>query len=169
VQLDIASGIATDAGPDPFDPNNPSDPTVSGCYPCLYNNSCIDDVVYSDTGHECGDLPSGNFASGDGTTDEYGALCVATLQCILGSGCASLSAGVDACYCGAGGGSPSQCPLNGPATNGVCKGPETDGFRFMPSDATDILKNFYDRAEPSGPANQILVCANAQGCVQCLP
>ncbi len=168
VELDIARGSVTDAGAEPYDPNNPADPAASGCYACLYNNGCIDDTTFGDVDKECGDLPDGDFASGDGTTDAYSTLCLATLQCILGDGCASTSGGSTNCYCGSGGGSPSQCPKNGPATNGACKSPETDGFKFTPSDSTDILKNYYDNTEPSGVANQIFVCANSDGCLQCL-
>jgi hypothetical protein len=169
VELDIARGSVTDAGSDPYDPNNPGVAAASGCYTCLYNSGCLDDTTFGDTGHECGDLPSGDFASGDGTTDMYSTLCLATLQCILGSGCALTNGGPTNCYCGSGGGSQGQCPKNGPATDGVCKGPETDGFKFTPNDSTDILKNYSDNAEPSGVANQILVCANANSCFQCLP
>jgi hypothetical protein len=96
---------------------------------------------------------------------------VQLLTCITigpGAGCAATNGGVDNCYCGAGGGSPSQCPSNGPATNGLCKAEETNGLHFDPNDSTDILKNFSDRAEPSGVANQIIVCARANGCTQCL-
>jgi hypothetical protein len=168
VELDIARGSVTDAGSELYDPNNPGVPAASGCYGCLYNNGCIDDTTFGDMDKECGDLPGGDFASGDGTTDAYSALCLATLQCILGSGCALTNGGSDNCYCGSGGGSPGQCLKSGPATNGVCKGPETDGFKFTPNDSTDILKNYSDNAEPSGVANQIFVCANGEGCLQCL-
>lgn len=168
VQLDIDNGTVTAPGVDPFDPDNPSDPTKSGCYPCLYNNGCIDDTAFGDEGHECGDLPAGNFTAGDGTVGLYSTDCVAVLQCATGTTCANSTSGVENCYCGPGGGSPSNCPNNGPATNGACKTAETNGFLFMPDDSTDILKNYSDKAEPSGRANQIFVCARANSCMQCL-
>ncbi len=169
VQLDIDNGTVTAPGIDPFDPNNPSDPTASGCYPCLYNFGCIDDTAFSDKNHECGDLPGGNFTAGDGMVGPFSADCVATLQCLVATNCANSTSSVDNCYCGPGGGSPSLCPNNGPTTNGVCKTAETNGFLFMPNDSTDILKNYSDKAEPSGLANQIFVCARANSCMQCFP
>ena len=158
VQFDIQQGLANDAGASPG----------SSCYSCLYNSGCIDDTQYPDTGHECEDLPAGSFTSGSGTTASLDALCLATLRCVLGTDCAATNGGLDNCYCGPAGGSPSQCPANGPATNGACKGPETDGFIAMPNDATNTLKNFADTTEPSGMANQIIICAQASSCTQCL-
>jgi hypothetical protein len=168
VQLDIDNGTVTAPGVDPFDPSSPSDPTKSGCYPCLYNFGCIDDTAFGDVDHECGDLPAGNFTAGDGTVGLYSTSCVTTVQCSIDTTCANSTSGVDNCYCGPGGGSPSLCLNNGPATNGACKTAETNGFLFMPDDSTDILKNYSDKAEPSGRANQIFVCARANSCMQCL-
>ena len=158
VNLDIAQGTQTAAGP----------AVSASCYSCAYNAGCIDDTQFPDTGHECGDLPSGNFTAGNGNVASFTSDCIALLSCITTSGCAQTNGGVDNCYCGAGGGSPSACPSNGAATNGACKTQEVNGFTFMPSDSTNILKNFSDKAEPSGVANQIIVCANSNGCTQCL-
>ncbi len=177
VQLDINNKTATAPGPDPFpDPSNFSDP-ANGCYNCLWNAGGIDDAVFGDTGHECQDT-SGSFTSTSGNTDTFSDDCVQLLTCItvgepsasppIAGGCAQTNGGVDNCYCGSGGGSPSNCPNNGATTNGLCKTFETNGFHFAPSDSTDILKNFSDKAEPSGIANQIIVSANANSCTQCL-
>ena len=182
VALDIKNGTATAPGPDPFpDQGNPADP-ANGCYNCLWFNGALDDVAFGDSGHECQDT-SGNFTSGvagsgTGNTDTFSDICVQLLTCIttgeptatppIAGGCAQTNGGIDNCYCGPGGGSPSSCPSNGAATNGVCKTYETNGFHFAPSDSTDILKNYSDKAEPSGVANQIIVAANANSCSQCL-
>jgi hypothetical protein len=170
VQFDISKGRVTAPGPERCDAITDVNPTLNAtraCYCCLYKSGCIDDTVLSDTGHECGDLPSGNFPAGNGNSDSYGSLCLATIQCVRDTGCALTNGGIDNCYCGPGGGSPAQCPKNGPATNGVCKTQETNGFKFPPDDSTNILKNYDDHAEPSGIANQIFVCGNVNGCTQC--
>ena len=81
--------------------------------------------------------------------------------------CASTNGGVSNCYCGPGGGSPSVCPSNGAATNGICKTAETNGFLATANDAVTILNNYNNLSQPSGQANQIFVAANGT-CNQCL-
>jgi hypothetical protein len=157
VNFDIAQNVAVAPGPAP----------AASCYNCLLQAGCIDDTIFPDSGHECGDL-TGSFTAGDGNTGTASSLCLATVQCVIGSACAETNGGLDNCYCGAGGGSPSACPGNGAATNGVCKTQETNGFLAAPTDATNTLKNFTDTTEPSGLANQIFICAQASSCTQCL-
>jgi hypothetical protein len=158
VAFDIRQNVATAPGPDPN----------TSCYTCLLQAGCIDDTVFPDTGHECGDLPAGNFTAGSGSVGPATTLCLATVECVIGSACAETNGGLDNCYCGAGGGSPSLCPGNGPAANGACKDQETSGFLASPNDATNTLKNYTDTTEPSGMANQIFICALASSCSSCL-
>jgi hypothetical protein len=158
VQQDIDQGNATAAGGD----------SATGCYPCLFMNGCIDDTVFPDTDHECGDL-SGTFGAGaqSGTADS--ALCLDTLACILQTSCTAVAgtSEISNCYCG-----PTHdgtaCASAGSAVNGACLTPEVNGLGFDVSDNTDILKNFTDTALPTGMANQILQCAISNACTACL-
>jgi hypothetical protein len=169
VQIDINQGVATTAGADP----------AGSCYACLLSGSCLDNVPHHVTGRECGDLPSdaGLFTSGaapdggPGVTGTDSALCLANLTCVTGTqgaGCALNTAGITNCYCGSGGGSPTNCETNGASANGACFSAEVDGFRYAATDGTDIVSNFTDTTEPSGMANQIYTCAIANSCTSCL-
>jgi hypothetical protein len=164
VAYDIAQGYATAPGPDP----------TSGCYTCLYEAGALDDTEFADTGNECGDLPTQSFTAGNGDVGGYQAICLSTLQCILGTHCAALDdAGtnnISDCYCGSAGGSASEClgSSRGPLTNGPCKTAETNGFAAMPDDSTSILDSFNDVALPSGKANQFFVASYPSVCPQCL-
>jgi hypothetical protein len=161
VALDIRQGLATTGGADPD----------NGCYSCLFNEGCIDDTVFGDTGNECGDL-SGNFTNGAGTSVDAVSTCLATLECLLSSSCGTTNGGLTNCYCGSGGGTPSVCasPSAGPSLNGVCLSEEAAGFKNMQSDTADIIgKDFTDIKEPSGMANQVIACGQVGGrCPQCL-
>ena len=164
VQIDINKGTITTPGN--------SESGSAGCYESLWNAGIIDDTVFGDTGKECGDH-AGNFTGADGgaATDTFANLCVATLTCEIlgaGAGCALTNGGVDNCYCGSGGGSPSLCSSAGSATNGLCKTAETNGLKFDPNDSLDILKNFTDTSEPSGVANNIIAGAAGNSFTQCL-
>jgi hypothetical protein len=154
VQYDISQGIATPSGGD-----------GAGCYSCLVSGSCLDDPRHHVAGRECGDLP-GDFDAGAGAGQLQSSLCLAAVQCIAQTSCdqANLNDGISYCYCGAGGGSPTNCETHGASANGACFTPETLGFRYAPTDGTDIVSNFNDTSQPSGLANQIFTCAQANTC-----
>jgi hypothetical protein len=160
VQVDITSGTVTTAGPD-----NAS----AGCYQCVVSNECVDTTRIHN--QECGDL-TGNFTNGSGTSVDAASTCVATLACITGSAgdsCANNPDGISYCYCGAGGGSATNCTSHGSAANGPCFTQEAAGFTFAPTDSSDILINFDDPTEPSGQANTILGCLQSNNCMACFP
>jgi hypothetical protein len=131
------------------------DPT-NNCYTCLINGGCLDDLVFGDSNHECEDLPSGQQAA-----------CFATLQCILGSGCASPA--VSNCYCGTApvAGTCQGNPAPGPI-DGVCATQIAGGLGFPVSDGTDVTKHLTDTILPSGIADQIFQCAASNSCASCL-
>jgi hypothetical protein len=183
VQYDITNGLATASGAEPS----------TACYACLETNGCLDDTV-GDTGHECGDL-SGNFTNGATTpvTGLASTTCINTLTCVLDStsttagdmvsqfqvgglpatpaGCQSTSDGLTYCFCGPSGGSASACAAAGVTANGACFSQMALGFSHNAvTDTTDIIgKDFNNTTEPSGMANQILLCgATASHCPMCL-
>jgi hypothetical protein len=160
VALDITKGTATAAGNDP----------AGGCYSCLETNGCVDDTV-GDTNHECGDL-SGNFTNGSGTMVPATSTCIATLQCVVNTGCGLTNGGLTNCYCGAGGGTPTNCATaaGGAAVNGACLSQEVTGFAHVQSNSSAILgSDFTNATEPSGRANQIISCGQVGNkCPQCL-
>jgi hypothetical protein len=156
VAKDIAKGNATTMGVAP-----------SGCYSCLVNGGCIDDITFGDTAHECEDL-TGLFGAGAKAGTSESLLCLQTLQCILASpSCASSS--ISSCYCGTAGvttacqGNPAPGPING-----ACAQQIADGLGYPPSDGTDITKHLTDQTLPAGMADQVLVCAIANTCAACL-
>jgi hypothetical protein len=149
VNFDIANGLATASG---FG--------ATACYPCLWNNGCIDDTVFGDSSHECGDL-SGTLDGGADPT-----LCLSTVACILSTSCVN-AAGVSTCYCGVAN-EGSACASAGGAVNGLCLTQEVNGLGYAASDNTDILKNFTNTALPAGMANQIFQCAESNSCTTCL-
>jgi hypothetical protein len=161
VQRDIDRLAATAAGPDPG----------GSCYACLFAARCLDDTLYTDTGHECGDLPAGTLFGGDGggAGQDDQALCLSTLRCVLGSSCAAPGAGgIVSCYCGSAGGPRAACATTTGGQNGACFVDESNGLPYAPTDAFDILNGYFDTAQPSGVANQLASCAAAAGCAQCL-
>jgi hypothetical protein len=153
VQQDINKGLATAAGPDP----------TAGCYTCLFNAGGVDDTVFGDTGHECGDIAAASSQT----------QCTSTLSCILGSSCTwsgSIGASaVSSCYCG-------TAPVSGTcanvgstnAANGACDTQEATGLGFASNDGLDILKNFTSTTLASGVANNIFQTAISNNCGQCL-
>jgi hypothetical protein len=177
VQYDIDRGFATSAGDDP----------AASCYACLLSNGCIDDDI-GDMGHECGDL-SGNFMNATSSVPAV-QTCLDTLSCIFNStastpgdmlsqfqvgglpnpsqGCASTANGLTYCFCGPSGGSQSACASSGVTVNGACAAQEVAGVTHAVTDTTDIIgKDFNDTLEPSGMANQIILCGNISSCTQC--
>jgi hypothetical protein len=133
---------------------------ATACYPCLWNNGCLDDTVFGDSGHECGDL-AGTLGGSSDTS-----LCLATVSCILANACVN-SAGVSTCYCGVAN-EGSACAAAGGAVNGACLTQEVNGLGFVASDNTDILKQFTNTTLPAGLGNQIFQCAVSNTCSTCL-
>ncbi|MGO8998831.1 MAG: hypothetical protein ACLQVI_36365 [Polyangiaceae bacterium] len=156
VQLDINKGFATAAGNDP----------AAGCYTCLLGKHGLDDTT-GDTGNECGDL-TGTTAS----TDPAG--CIATLSCIVTSGCALASTylgdagtnnSLNDCYCGT---APASGTCTSGGANGPCDSVEATGLGFAETDGLDILKNFTLATLASGQANTIIQYAMSNSCTQCI-
>jgi hypothetical protein len=172
VQFDITQGKVTAPGPDS---NGGSGPTDT-CYDCLFAKGCIDDTVLGDTKHECEDLNGGNssatFTAGNGHAASYASDCLATLSCILSTGCATTNGGIDNCYCGSGGGSPTACGTSTSGQNGACFTQETNGLTASPNSGSGVLASFTNMSMPSGVANQIIVCSQGTAppgaCPQCL-
>jgi hypothetical protein len=156
VARDIAKGNATTMGDSP-----------SGCYACLVNGGCIDDITFGDTAHECDDL-TGLFDAGAQAGTAESSLCLTTLSCLLASpSCAS--GALSTCYCGTAGvatacqGNPAPGPING-----TCATQIANGLGYPPSDGTDITKHLTDQTKPAGMADQILQCALSNTCTACL-
>lgn len=166
VNFDIAKGLVTAAGPEP---------DTGGCYACMLSEGCLDDQLFGDTGHECGvdpqtgtsDLPA-TFKNGSGTTVNSTSTCLATVQCVISTGCGTESSGgLTNCFCGPEGGGPSTCET-ATAVNGPCDTQEVAGFSHAINDPTDIIsKDFINTLEPSGMANQIFSCGK-EACPECL-
>jgi hypothetical protein len=156
VAHDIATGHATLAAGE----------AANGCYPCLVNGGCLDDITFGDNGHECGDLAGVLDAGAKAGTDEQ-TLCMNTVSCILSSSCATHA--TSACYCGTAGvatacqGNPAPGPING-----ACDQVIADGLGYPPSDGTDITKHLTDLTLPAGMADQIFQCALSNSCTACL-
>jgi hypothetical protein len=157
VARDIANGHATQMGD-----------AQDGCYTCLFNGGCIDDVTFGDSGHECGDLPNIAFNAGAQAGTLEPLLCQQTLSCLLAPpSCASQA--VSACYCGTAGvatacqGNPAPGPING-----TCATQIAAGLGFPPSDGTDITKHLTDTTLPAGVADQIFQCALTNMCTTCM-
>lgn len=163
VQVDIDAGLVTAAGQD----------SAQGCYACLVNAGCLDDNEFGDMGHECGDAPGATtsdlpatFTNGSGVSVDSTSTCLATIDCIVSTGCGTAAnGGLTNCYCGTEGGGPSAC-ATATAVNGECETQEVAGFSH--TDPNDIVnKDYTDTLEPSGMANQIFSCGKEM-CLQCL-
>jgi hypothetical protein len=157
VGRDIALGLVTAAGPDS---------AATNCYPCLWQNSCIDDTVNGDVNHECEDT---------GITTGTATQCETVITCILGSGTGSAecaSNGVSTCYCGTD--SASACSSGtstAPVTagvNGTCDTAIAAGLGFPLGDGSDIGPNFTATTRAAGRADQIFTCARSNTCSSCL-
>lgn len=153
VQHDIAKGVATAAGNDPS----------GSCYDCLFQNTCLDDTRFADTGHDCADSAT--------ITTGTAAQCMAVLTCVLGSSTASTPtcAGGAApaavnCYCGT---APEGTTCQGnpaSAVNGTCDAQIAAGLGFATQDGTDVTSHFTDGDKAAGVADQIINCAVNSGC-----
>jgi hypothetical protein len=158
VQHDINRGVATAAGNDP----------AHSCYDCLFQNTCIDDTHFNDTGRECED----SVIVGPGATASANAtLCGSVISCILGSATATAencaSANVADCYCGT---APvlGTCGGSASAANGVCDTTIAAALGFPVADGTDNLAQFTTGTVAGGVANQIFNCAQGGGCTACM-
>jgi hypothetical protein len=131
------------------------DPT-GACYKCLITGGCLDDTLFMDVNHECGDLPAAEQAN-----------CVSVVNCILGSSCAKSA--VSTCYCGTAGvatacqGNPAPGPING-----ACASQIAAGLGFPVTDGTDNTKQLTNPALAAGMADQIFQCALSNMCTTCL-
>jgi hypothetical protein len=179
VQLDIASGSVSAAGPD-----YTGSPSLTGnCLSCLVAGSCLDDPLHGVRNRECDDMgtagfrgSSATFTNGSGATVSTVSACLGALDCMTGptgQQCAASAQGDTFCYCGVGGFNqtgPTACSSRGANVNGACLAAEVAGFTFAQTDANDIINNYTDTtgANPSGIANQILNCAQGNGCDACL-
>jgi hypothetical protein len=140
------------------------------CYSCLFNNSCIDDTAFSDTNHECSDVPASSPVDAGGSSEP--SLCLSTISCVLSTSCAGpndgagAAAGVSICYCG-----PTNAGTNcqtAAAPNGLCATQEVTGLGLALNANPTVLKDYNDTTRPSGMANQIFACASTNGCAACL-
>jgi hypothetical protein len=166
---EAGSDATADAGPSPcaqFNGGQGCTPTeqlfvqhdpTDTCYNCLINGGCLDDALYGDTGHECGDYGSSTQQSE----------CLAAVQCILMSGCAQNGVGV--CYCGSSpiAGTCQGNPAPGPI-DGMCASQIAAGLNLAVTDGTDITKNLTNTSLPGGSAVQIFQCAASNACTSCL-
>jgi hypothetical protein len=133
------------------------------CYKCMVSSGCLDDALFNDTGHECGDV-TGVAAHGAKTGTSRASLCLDTLDCILDPVNLCAADDVNLCYCG------SLGPGNGCATatsgaNGKCFQQEVDGLEHLASDAPSaVLPDYNALSLGAGMANQLFVCAKSNAC-----
>ncbi len=179
VALDIGAGAVTGSGPDYA--GSPS--STGSCFSCLVASSCVDNPQHGIKNRECDDIgtptfsmTSATFTNGSGASVGSVSACIGALLCVLGptgQQCAANAQGETFCYCGTGGFAglgPTTCSSNGASVDGPCLMAEVAGFTFPQSDANDIINNYTDTtgSNPSGIANQILNCAQGNGCTTCL-
>jgi hypothetical protein len=132
---------------------------TNGCYDCMVQGGCLDDAVFMDTGHECGDV---------GTPTQQTA-CLDMMSCLLGTGCANSTGSVAACYCGTS--SPTSTCQGNPAAgpiDGVCANAIATALGFPVSDGTDNTKGLTDITLPGGVAAHIWQCARNNACSSCM-
>jgi hypothetical protein len=145
VQYDITQGYATAPGAD--GPN--------ACYTCLVSKLGLDATTNPLSGSlECGDLT--------GTGDTGSADCLATVNCIIGSSCASVA--TNACYCGTQAVSGACSTAGG---NGVCAAQEAAGLGLSVTSGQAILEAYGSTTLSSGVANNIFQAALSNGCTMC--
>jgi hypothetical protein len=142
VQHDIDKGRVALPGPDP----------VGSCYHGAGSFSCIDDTLFSDGPFECGDH---TYVHG---TE---AQCLAVVDCVLASSCATIEA-VD-CLCGPN--SHGGCTV--PPT-GACADPIAAAFGFPVSDPGDIVMRFGDVTYAGGQADRMFGCLVNNQVLPCL-
>jgi hypothetical protein len=135
------------------------------CYTCLVDNGCLDDARLIDTGHECGDLV-GTATRGAKTGTARSTLCLAVLECILSSNCATDD--VEVCYCGSLG--PAiGCSTGKSGADGPCMPEEVDALEHVWTDPpNEVIRSFFNLNLGAGMANQILACASSNHCERCL-
>ena len=173
VQRDIGnSKFVTTTGGSGLAPT-PFSTTGGSCYECLNHFLCIDNS--SNTGTECGDLPSG------ATTFDKEApaqACTDLLSCIITNKCTTANPPAQ-CFCGTAAG--SAC-LGAGAANGPCLQQEINGLgvgscsNTFPAplmctegDPTNSQKAFTNANVPSGMANDLMGCAFSNCQAQCTP
>ena len=141
--------------------------TGNSCYACLVNSGCLDDTINQDSDHECGNLP-GNVATGSEASETQTEACLATLSCVISSGCQNAEEqnpgatdGISNCFCGAAEKSTTACgAASQSAVNGSCATQEVDGFGATSSTSNStILGEFTTTDTASGMANAIFQCA----------
>jgi hypothetical protein len=138
------------------------------CYSCLVNTGCLDDAAFGDTGHECGDV-TGTAAGGAQAGTARSDLCLATIDCILSTSCASTDVAI--CYCGSlGAGDACTTSTNPSAANGPCASIELAALEHSSTDAPSaVVTDFFNLILGGGRANQIFACAHSgNACPMCL-
>jgi hypothetical protein len=141
------------------------------CINCLVQGGALDDSIFPDTGHECGDL-----------TGAAEAACLATLDCILNTNVGMDNGGdttsptaptcadkgnVSDCYCGMGV-NTAACAALTAAPTGQCTAVEAAGLGPLPTfPTTPVLNAFTNVTLGSGKANQIFVTAQQNTCTSC--
>lgn len=130
------------------------------CYSCLVNASCLNSVAFGDKNHECEDL-KGNATGGAKAGTANSALCLATIDCILASHCASSD--VASCYCGPLAG--STCAMAATPGQGACAQAEVEGSNHLITDpASSVSPALGDLGLPAGKADAIFACAKLNNC-----
>ena len=131
------------------------------CYNCLIAGECLDDAINGNTRKECGDL-EGNASNGAQKGAPKSELCLSTIECILGSHCAS--GDISICYCGSLG-AGVKCTQGASGANGPCLQAEVDGVERMKTDPqSEVFRALGDVSNASGRANQIFICAKQNNC-----
>jgi hypothetical protein len=152
------------------------DPNTS-CYECLVSNGGLDDdLVASDQGNECGDVP---LMAGTLTGETGVQACLDTLNCMILQGCDTGSPPA-LCFCGTAAG--TSCLTPG-AANGPCLQNEVNGFdvttgcpaggcgtvlgNLVEGDPSSTIKSYTNKSLGSGMANSIGSFAAANCASQC--
>jgi hypothetical protein len=167
VEQDIKQGKLTDGQLSP----------TTSCYECLMNNGGLnDDLVATDQGNECGDVPS---TAGTLTGESGVQACLDTLNCMIAQGCDTANP-PQQCFCGTAAG--SAC-LTAGAANGPCLQNELNGLdvttgcpsggcgsvigTLVEGDPTFSIQRFTNKALGSGMANTIGGFAFTNCATQC--
>jgi hypothetical protein len=127
------------------------------------NAGCLDDSVFGDTGHECGDL-AGNAVSGAKAGTAKSDLCLAAIDCVLNPANLCAASDVNVCYCGSLG-AGNACATAATGADGACFEEEVDGLEHAATDSPSaVLPDYTDLTRGAGLANQLFVCAKSNGC-----
>lgn len=133
------------------------------CYKCMVSSGCLDDALFNDTGHECGDV-TGVAAHGAKTGTARASLCLDTLDCILNPVNLCAADDVNLCYCGSLG-AGNGCATATSGANGKCFQQEVDGLEHLAGDAPSaVLPDYNALSLGAGMANQLFVCAKSNSC-----